>query len=91
MNGLLHQGSFNPAYYQGSFSLAMRESSFELFAPVLQHLSQQLSNHAHLNVHAKEEMSFDALARGQVDFFCCFLTISANHPHKIKTWSGKPF
>ncbi|MCS0364817.1 LysR family transcriptional regulator [Vibrio diabolicus] len=68
MNGLLHQGSFNPAYYQGSFSLAMRESSFELFAPVLQHLSQQLGNHAHLNVHAKEEMSFDALVRGQVDF-----------------------
>lgn len=68
MNGLLHQGSFNPAYYQGSFSIAMRESSFELFAPVLQHLSQQLGNHAELNVHSKDEMSFDALIRGQIDF-----------------------
>ncbi|TOP66558.1 LysR family transcriptional regulator [Vibrio parahaemolyticus] len=68
MNGLLHQGSFNPAYYQGTFSLSMRGSSFELFAPVLTRISQQLGNNAHLSVHAKEEMSFDSLVRGQVDF-----------------------
>ncbi|NVC93333.1 LysR family transcriptional regulator [Vibrio natriegens] len=68
MNGLLHQGSFSPAYYQGDFSIAMRESSMELFAPVLVHLSQQLGNHAYLNVHSKDEMSFDALIRGQIDF-----------------------
>ncbi|CAE6904221.1 LysR family transcriptional regulator [Vibrio sp. B1FLJ16] len=68
MNGLLHQGSFNPAYYQGEFSIAMRESSFELFAPVLEHLSKQLGNHTVLNVHSKDEMSFDALIRGQIDF-----------------------
>ncbi|WP_319537046.1 LysR family transcriptional regulator [uncultured Vibrio sp.] len=68
MNGLLHQGSFSPACYQGDFSIAMRESSLELFAPVLVHLSQQLGNHAYLNVHSKDEMSFDALVRGQIDF-----------------------
>ncbi len=68
MNGLLHQGSFNPAYYQGGFSIAMRESTFELFAPVVEHLSRQLGNHAVLNVHSKDEMSFDALVRGQIDF-----------------------
>ncbi len=68
MNGLLHQGSFNPAYYQGGFSIAMRESTLELFAPVLEHLSMQLGSHAVLNVHSKDEMSFDALIRGQIDF-----------------------
>ncbi len=68
MNGLLHQGSFSPANYQGSFSIAMRESSFELFEPVVRHLSKQLGSHAVLNVHSKDEMSFDALIRGQIDF-----------------------
>ncbi|MGR5131622.1 LysR family transcriptional regulator [Vibrio alfacsensis] len=68
VNGLLYQGAFIPADYQGSFSLAMRESTFEIFAPVLQKLSSQIGNQAQLNVFAKEQMSFDALIRGQVDF-----------------------
>ena len=68
MNGLLYQGSFNPAYYEGRFSLAMRESTFEIFAPMLQNLSQQMGSRAQLNVYAKEQMSFDSLIRGQVDF-----------------------
>ncbi|MDF2154639.1 LysR family transcriptional regulator [Vibrio sp. CAU 1672] len=68
MNGLLHQGSFNPADYQGRFSLAMRDSTFEVFAPVLQRLSEQMSTQAMLSIYAKEHMSFDALNRGQVDF-----------------------
>ncbi|CAM2884736.1 LysR family transcriptional regulator [Vibrio mytili] len=66
-HGLLHKGEFNPAYYQNSFALAMRESSFELFAPILHQLSLQLGNQAHINVYAKEEMSFEALLRGQID------------------------
>ncbi|PNQ53805.1 LysR family transcriptional regulator [Vibrio sagamiensis] len=68
MNGLLYQGSFNPAYFQGSFSLAMRESTFELFAPMISNLSQQIGNSASLNIYSKQEMSFDALLRGQIDF-----------------------
>ncbi|BBM64865.1 Transcriptional regulator [Vibrio sp. B1REV9] len=68
MNGLLYQGSFDPAQYQGCFSLAMRESTFEIFAPILQSLSTQIGDSAQLHVYAKEQMNFDSLVRGQVDF-----------------------
>lgn len=68
MNSILHQGDFSPQQFSGSISLSMRESTFELFAPKIVAIYQQLSNARCLNVFAKEQLSFEALSRGQVDF-----------------------
>lgn len=68
MNGILHQGRFEPSEFTGEISLSMRESTFELFAPKIAKLSQALTASRGINVYAKEQLSFDALNRGQVDF-----------------------
>jgi len=68
MNGILHQGTFKPDQFEGSISLSMRESTLELFAPKITAVSQQLSKARAINIYAKEQLSFDALVRGQVDF-----------------------
>jgi DNA-binding transcriptional LysR family regulator len=46
----------------------MRESTFELFAAKIAAISGQLANARSINIFAKEQLSFDALNRGQVDF-----------------------
>ncbi|MGD8170351.1 LysR substrate-binding domain-containing protein [Vibrio sp. TRT 21S02] len=68
MNGILHQGEFDPHTYTGTISLSMRESTFELFANKIDHICQQLSTAKQIHLYAKEQMNFDALSRGQVDF-----------------------
>lgn len=68
MNGILHHGDFKPETFNGSLSLSMRESTFELFAGKLSQICQQLPSANQIKVYAKEQMSFDALIRGQVDF-----------------------
>lgn len=68
MNGILHQGEFNPAQFNGSIALSMRESTFELFAGKISLIREQLPLANQINVYAKEQMSFDSLIRGQVDF-----------------------
>tara|TARA_Y100001956_G_scaffold82798_1_gene105697 strand:- start:3388 stop:4305 length:918 start_codon:yes stop_codon:yes gene_type:complete len=68
MNGILHQGEFNPRTYRGSIALSMRESTFELFADKIDQISQQLESAKPIQLYAKEQMNFDALSRGQVDF-----------------------
>ncbi|MFA0413916.1 LysR family transcriptional regulator [Vibrio renipiscarius] len=68
MNGILHQGEFKPAQFNGSIALSMRESTFELFADKISRIREQLPQANQINVYAKEQMSFDALIRGQVDF-----------------------
>ncbi|MCG9724964.1 LysR family transcriptional regulator [Vibrio brasiliensis] len=68
MNGILHQGEFHPQQFEGTISLSMRESTFELFAAKIAAISGQLANSRSINIFAKEQLSFDALNRGQVDF-----------------------
>lgn len=68
MNGILHQGEFHPQQFEGTISLSMRESTFELFADKIAAISGQLANARSINIFAKEQLSFDALNRGQVDF-----------------------
>lgn len=68
MNGLLHQEQFNPTSYSGSFCLSMRESTFEIFAPTLAKIAAIDAPHARFNIHSKEQLGFDALLSGQVDF-----------------------
>lgn len=68
MNGILHQGEFHPQQFEGTISLSMRESTFELFAAKITAISGQLANARSINIFAKEQLSFDALNRGQVDF-----------------------
>lgn len=68
MNGILHQGEFDPSVYSGSISLSMRESTFELFANKIDQICQQLASAKQIQLYAKEQMNFDALSRGQVDF-----------------------
>ena len=68
MNGILHQGEFEPASFTGTISLSMRESTFELFAERIEQICQQLSSAKHVQLFAKEQMNFDSLSRGQVDF-----------------------
>lgn len=68
MNGILHQGEFKPQEFEGTISLSMRESTFELFSQKIARLSHQLKNARSINIFAKEQLSFEALNRGQVDF-----------------------
>ncbi|EEX92456.1 LysR-family transcriptional regulator [Vibrio orientalis CIP 102891 = ATCC 33934] len=68
MNGILHQGEFQPSDFSGEISLSMRESTFELFAGKIADISQQLSGSRGIKVYAKEQASFETLIRGQVDF-----------------------
>ncbi|ROV58010.1 LysR family transcriptional regulator [Vibrio ponticus] len=68
MNGILHQGDFKPETFTGSVSLSMRESTFELFAAKINQICSKLPQASQIKVYAKEQMSFDALIRGQVDF-----------------------
>ncbi|RJX65778.1 LysR family transcriptional regulator [Vibrio sinensis] len=68
MNGILHQGDFQPELFSGTLSLSMRESTFELFADKISQLSKQLAAANRIQIFAKEQLSFDALIRGQVDF-----------------------
>lgn len=68
MNGILHQGEFKPETFNGTISLSMRESTFELFADKISQISTSLSGANQLKIYAKEQMNFDALIRGQVDF-----------------------
>ncbi|EGA70194.1 transcriptional regulator [Vibrio sinaloensis DSM 21326] len=68
MNGILHQGQFDPASFQGSISLSMRESTFELFSPLIRSIRQQLTQAQQIQIYSKEQMNFESLSRGQVDF-----------------------
>jgi len=68
MNGILHQGEFNPSEFTGEISLSMRESTFELLSGKIAMLTKQLNASRSIKVYAKEQLSFDALTRGQVDF-----------------------
>ncbi len=68
MNGILHQGVFEPNHFKGSISISMRESTFELFAKRISDISNQLHSANQVRIYAKEQMNFDALIRGQVDF-----------------------
>ncbi|EGU46410.1 transcriptional regulator [Vibrio ichthyoenteri ATCC 700023] len=68
MNGILHQGEFKPEQFNGSIALSMRESTFELFADKISLIRERLPLANQINVYAKEQMSFEALIRGQVDF-----------------------
>lgn len=68
MNGILHHGTFDPQQFEGSISLSMRESTLELFAAKIAAITQQLGKARAINIYAKEQLSFDALVRGQVDF-----------------------
>lgn len=68
MNGILHQGVFEPRNFKGSISISMRESTFELFAERISAISHQLHSANQVHIYAKEQMNFDALIRGQVDF-----------------------
>ncbi|MGD8233682.1 LysR family transcriptional regulator [Vibrio sp. TRT 1302] len=68
MNGILHQGEFQPQEFEGTLSLSMRESTFELFAAKIAKISCQLTRTRGIQVFAKEQLSFEALNRGQVDF-----------------------
>lgn len=77
MNGVIHQGTFQPESYSGSFSLAMRESTFEVFAPLFSEILGQTPQ-VSMSIYAKEQHGFDSLLRGQVDFLCCRMT-SASH------------
>ena len=67
MNGILHQGEFEPENFSGTVSLSMRESTFELFSGRITKIGSQLTS-ANIQIFAKEQLSFDALLRGQVDF-----------------------
>ncbi|MDA0116607.1 LysR family transcriptional regulator [Vibrio sp. T11.5] len=67
MNGILHQGEFEPKNFSGTVSLSMRESTFELFSGRITKIGRQLTS-ANIQIFAKEQLSFDALLRGQVDF-----------------------
>lgn len=67
MNGILHQGEFEPKNFSGTVSLSMRESTFELFSERITEIGRELTS-ANIQIFAKEELSFDALLRGQVDF-----------------------
>ncbi|EGR2795561.1 LysR family transcriptional regulator [Vibrio navarrensis] len=67
MNGVIHQGTFQPESYSGAFSLAMRESTFEVFAPLFSEILSQTPQ-VNMSIYAKEQHGFDSLLRGQVDF-----------------------
>ncbi|KFI12125.1 LysR family transcriptional regulator [Vibrio coralliilyticus] len=67
MNGILHQGEFEPKNFSGTVSLSMRESTFELFSERITEIGRELTS-ANIQIFAKEQLSFDALLRGQVDF-----------------------
>ncbi|MCG9683019.1 LysR family transcriptional regulator [Vibrio sp. Isolate23] len=67
MNGILHQGEFEPKNFIGTIALSMRESTFELFSGRITEINAQLTS-ANIQIFAKEQLSFDALLRGQVDF-----------------------
>lgn len=68
MNALLHQQEFEPIHYSGVFRLAMRESTFEMFARTFSYLISSQAPDASLHIHSKEQLGFDALLNGQVDF-----------------------
>ncbi|MYM61495.1 LysR family transcriptional regulator [Vibrio sp. OCN044] len=67
MNQILHQGEFDPESYTGTLALSMRESTFDLFCDRISAISSKLSS-AKIQIFAKEQLSFEALLRGQVDF-----------------------
>lgn len=67
MNGLLHQTTFVPEQFTGQFSLAMRESTFDIFAPTIINIFTQQTPNAQFEIHAKEQLGFDALLSGLVD------------------------
>ena len=67
MNQILHQGEFEPESYTGTLALSMRESTFDLFCDRISAISSKLSS-AKIQIFAKEQLSFEALLRGQVDF-----------------------
>ncbi|MGI2258820.1 LysR family transcriptional regulator [Shewanella sp. GXUN23E] len=68
VNGLVAQGEFDPQNWVGQFSLSMRASTLELFARQLALLSQSLPSSVEFNIFAKEQLGFDALLRGEVQF-----------------------
>ena len=67
MNGLLNQSSFEPKAFTGKFSLSMRESTLEIFAPIISDILSNQAPNAHIDIHSKEQLGFDALLSGQVD------------------------
>ncbi|MBC7001629.1 LysR family transcriptional regulator [Photobacterium sp. BZF1] len=68
MNQMLTQEAFDPASYQGRFSLAMRESTFELLAAKLSARVLEQAPGMRLEIWSRDNMGFDSLAKGQLDF-----------------------
>ncbi|AEG11386.1 LysR family transcriptional regulator [Shewanella baltica] len=68
MNQIMSQDAFNPAHFEGRFSLAMRESTFELLAAKLSAHILNLAPHIHLDIYSKDNIGFDGLIKGSLDF-----------------------
>ena len=45
----------------------MRESTLEIFAPIISDILSNQAPNAHIDIHSKEQLGFDALLSGQVD------------------------
>lgn len=67
MNGLLNQSAFEPQQFSGKFELSMRESTFEIFAPSISEMLSTEAPNSRINIHAKQQLGFEALLSGQVD------------------------
>lgn len=68
MNQIMSQNAFIPINYEGHFSLAMRESTFELLAAKLSAHILSLAPHIHLDIYSKDNIGFDGLINGSLDF-----------------------
>ncbi|SIR20679.1 transcriptional regulator, LysR family [Shewanella morhuae] len=68
MNQILSQDAFDPTHYQGRFSLAMRESTFELLAAKLSAHILNLAPNIRLAFYSKDNIGFDGLSKGSLDF-----------------------
>ena len=68
MNQILSQDAFDPTHYQGRFSLAMRESTFELLAAKLSAHILNLAPNIRLEFYSKDNIGFDGLSKGSLDF-----------------------
>ncbi len=68
MNHIMSQDVFSPADYQGRFALSMRESTFELLAAKISAHILKLAPNIHLDIYSKDNIGFDGLIKGSLDF-----------------------
>ncbi|MBB1270072.1 LysR family transcriptional regulator [Shewanella sp. SR44-3] len=68
MGQIMSQKAFSPSEYHGRFSLAMRESTFELLAAKLSAHILNLAPNIHLDIYSKDNVGFDGLMKGSLDF-----------------------